>query len=79
MKHEGQPTVIFAKTVKGYGMGEAGEAMNTTHNTKKMTTEQLIAFCDRFAIPIPKNNNPGKKKNNISGSISAMSNIIFTP
>ena len=35
--HKGQPTVILAKTVKGYGMGEAGEALNTTHQTKKMT------------------------------------------
>lgn len=51
--HEGQPTVILAKTVKGYGLGSAGEALNIAHNTKKMTTEELKQFKDRFEIPVP--------------------------
>jgi pyruvate dehydrogenase E1 component len=51
--HEGRPTVILAKTVKGYGMGAAGEGMNITHQQKKMSIEQLRAFRDRFSIPIP--------------------------
>lgn len=53
VKHEGSPTVILAKTVKGYGMGAAGEGQNITHQQKKMTIEQLRAFRDRFSIPIP--------------------------
>jgi pyruvate dehydrogenase E1 component len=52
-KHKGQPTVILAKTVKGYGMGEAGEGQNITHSQKKMGEEALKAFRDRFNIPIP--------------------------
>lgn len=51
-EHKGQPTVILAKTVKGYGMGEAGEAQNIAHNTKKMTHDQLKLFCTRFDIPL---------------------------
>lgn len=51
-KHSGQPTVILAKTVKGYGMGEAGEGQNITHSQKKMAEEALRAFRDRFNIPI---------------------------
>jgi len=51
-KTKGQPTVILAKTVKGYGMGAAGEGQNITHQQKKMTIEQLRAFRDRFSIPI---------------------------
>ncbi len=51
--HTGRPTVILAKTIKGYGMGAAGEGMNITHQQKKMTTEQVRAFRDRFSIPIP--------------------------
>jgi pyruvate dehydrogenase E1 component len=51
-KHKGQPTVILAKTIKGYGMGAAGEGMNVTHHTKKMTEEDLVTFCERFSIPI---------------------------
>ncbi len=47
-----KPTVILAKTVKGYGMGEAGEGMNITHQQKKMGLDQLRAFRDRFQIPI---------------------------
>ena len=52
VKHKGQPTVILAKTVKGYGMGEAGEGQNTTHQQKKMGEEALKAFRNRFDIPI---------------------------
>jgi pyruvate dehydrogenase E1 component len=52
-KHKGQPTVILAKTVKGYGMGDAGEGQNITHSQKKMGEEALKAFRDRFSIPIP--------------------------
>jgi len=52
MKHTGQPTVILAKTIKGYGMGEAGEAQNITHQQKKMGTTSLKAFRDRFKLPI---------------------------
>ncbi|MFN0317851.1 MAG: pyruvate dehydrogenase (acetyl-transferring), homodimeric type [Burkholderiales bacterium] len=51
--HQGQPTVILAKTIKGYGMGEAGEAQNITHQQKKMGTHSLKAFRDRFDLPIP--------------------------
>jgi len=53
MKHTGQPTVILAKTVKGYGMGEAGEGQNITHQQKKMGTASIRAFRDRFNLPIP--------------------------
>ena len=53
MQHTGQPTVILAKTVKGYGMGVAGEGQNITHAKKKMGEEALKAFRDRFNIPIP--------------------------
>ncbi len=48
----GRPTVILAKTIKGYGMGEAGQAMNNTHQQKKMQVEQLKAFRDQFKLPI---------------------------
>jgi pyruvate dehydrogenase E1 component len=50
--HKGQPTVILAKTIKGYGMGEAGEAQNITHQQKKMPVESLKHFRDRFKLPI---------------------------
>ncbi len=50
--HKGQPTVILAKTIKGYGMGSAGEAQNITHQQKKMGTTSLKAFRDRFKLPI---------------------------
>ncbi len=50
--HEGRPTVILAKTVKGYGMGEAGEGQNITHQQKKMGEEALRQFRDRFNIPL---------------------------
>ena len=49
---DGRPTVILAKTVKGYGMGEAGEGQNITHQQKKMGEDALKAFRDRFQIPI---------------------------
>jgi pyruvate dehydrogenase E1 component len=52
MTANGQPTVILAKTVKGYGMGVAGEGMNITHSQKKMGETALRAFRDRFNIPI---------------------------
>ncbi|MBL7076596.1 MAG: pyruvate dehydrogenase (acetyl-transferring), homodimeric type [Kiritimatiellae bacterium] len=50
--HRGSPTVILAKTVKGYGMGDGGEGMNITHQQKKLNEEQLLAFRNRFNIPI---------------------------
>ena len=50
--HKGQPTVILAKTIKGYGMGEAGEAQNITHQQKKMGTTSLQAFRNRFKLPL---------------------------
>jgi pyruvate dehydrogenase E1 component len=53
MKHTGQPTVILAKTIKGYGMGESGEGQNITHQQKKMGTSSIKAFRDRFSVPIP--------------------------
>ncbi|PIE44796.1 MAG: pyruvate dehydrogenase (acetyl-transferring), homodimeric type [Gammaproteobacteria bacterium] len=52
VKTKGKPTVILAKTVKGYGMGEAGEGQNTTHSQKKMGHDALVKFRDRFHIPI---------------------------
>jgi pyruvate dehydrogenase E1 component len=52
-KAEGRPTVILAKTVKGYGMGEAGEGQNITHQQKKMGTEAVRYFRDRFNVPVP--------------------------
>jgi pyruvate dehydrogenase E1 component len=50
--HTGQPTVILAKTIKGYGMGTAGEGQNITHQQKKMNEEALLAFRDRFELPL---------------------------
>lgn len=50
--HKGQPTVILAMTVKGYGMGTAGEAANDTHSIKKLDLENLRKFRDRFDIPV---------------------------
>jgi len=52
INHTGQPTVILAKTIKGYGMGEAGEAQNITHQQKKMGTISLKSFRDRFHLPV---------------------------
>src|SRR4029079_8453759 len=51
-EHKGRPTVILAKTVKGYGMGEAGEGQNITHQQKKMGENSLREFRDRFQMPI---------------------------
>jgi len=51
-EHKGQPTVILAKTVKGYGMGRAGEGMNITHQQKKLDDDALKTFRDRFNIPV---------------------------
>jgi pyruvate dehydrogenase E1 component len=56
VKHVGQPTVILAKTVKGYGMGEAGEGQMITHQQKKMGLEALRKFRERFSISIPDDN-----------------------
>ena len=52
MKQDGRPVVILAKTVKGYGMGEAGEGQMTAHQAKKLDVDDLKAFRDRFNIPI---------------------------
>ena len=53
VNHRGQPTVILAKTVKGYGLGKAGQAKNPTHQLKKLDVETIREFRDRFSIPIP--------------------------
>jgi len=50
--HKGQPTVILAQTVKGYGMGSAAEAINVTHSVKKLDIDNLRNFRDRFGIPV---------------------------
>jgi pyruvate dehydrogenase E1 component len=50
--NNGRPTVVLAKTVKGYGLGEAGEGRNVAHNQKKMNEEELLEFRTRFGIPI---------------------------
>ncbi len=50
--HRGHPTVILAKTVKGYGMGAAGESINITHQQKKMDDQSIKAFRDRFKVPV---------------------------
>ncbi|MGZ5325399.1 MAG: pyruvate dehydrogenase (acetyl-transferring), homodimeric type [Solirubrobacterales bacterium] len=49
---QGQPTVILAKTVKGYGLGESGESQNITHQQKKVTENALLLFRDRFGLPL---------------------------
>ncbi len=51
-EHKGQPTVILARTIKGYGLGEAGEGKNVTHQQKKLNEEELKDFRDRFDIPL---------------------------
>ncbi len=51
-EHEGAPTVILAQTIKGYGLGEAGEGRNVTHQQKKLNEEELRDFRDRFDIPV---------------------------
>jgi pyruvate dehydrogenase E1 component len=52
VRTQGRPTVILAQTKKGYGMGEAGQGRMTTHQQKKLEREDLIAFRNRFALPI---------------------------
>ena len=53
VNHPGQPTLLLPKTIKGYGMGESGEAQNITHQQKKMSVESIRRFRDRFQIPVP--------------------------
>ncbi len=53
VEHKGQPTLILAKTIKGYGMGEAGEGMNISHQQKKLDTNAIMRFRDRFKLPVP--------------------------
>ena len=55
VNYEGKPTAILARTIKGYGLGDAGEGRNITHNQKKLNKEQLLYFRDRFDIPLDKN------------------------
>ncbi|MXX81276.1 MAG: pyruvate dehydrogenase (acetyl-transferring), homodimeric type [Chloroflexi bacterium] len=50
--HRGAPTVILARTIKGYGLGEAGEGRNITHQQKELNEQELMQFRDRFAIPL---------------------------
>ncbi|MDC0855431.1 pyruvate dehydrogenase (acetyl-transferring), homodimeric type [Candidatus Pelagibacter sp.] len=52
MKNEGSPTVIIAKTIKGYGMGKTGESVNTSHQTKKLDVDDLLYYRDRFDVPL---------------------------
>ena len=52
VEHKGSPTVILARTIKGYGLGEAGEGKNITHQQKKLNEEELRAFRARFGVPI---------------------------
>ncbi len=52
-EHKGAPTLILAKTIKGFGMGQAGEAMNISHQQKKLDHESVRRFRDRFGIPVP--------------------------
>ena len=56
VRHKGQPTIILAKTVKGYGMGAAGEGQNTAHQQKKLDISALKEFRDRFNIPVSDRN-----------------------
>src|SRR5262245_56692675 len=53
VKHKGQPTVILAKTIKGYGLGKKGQAQNPTHQLKKLDIDTIREFRDRFNVPIP--------------------------
>ena len=52
MNHQGQPTVLLMKTVKGFGMGASGEAANPSHQQKKMSSDDLYKFRDRFSLSI---------------------------
>jgi len=51
-RHKGAPTAILARTIKGYGLGEAGEGRNITHQQKQLNEDELLSFRDRFQIPI---------------------------
>jgi len=53
VNHKGQPTVILAKTIKGYGLGKQGQAKNPTHQLKKLDLQTIREFRDRFNIPVP--------------------------
>ncbi|MDD2990812.1 MAG: pyruvate dehydrogenase (acetyl-transferring), homodimeric type [Zoogloea sp.] len=53
VNHKGAPTLILAKTIKGFGMGQSGEAMNISHQQKKLDIESIRRFRDRFGIPVP--------------------------
>ncbi|CUS36119.1 pyruvate dehydrogenase, decarboxylase component E1, thiamin-binding [Candidatus Nitrospira nitrosa] len=53
VEHTGQPTVILAKTIKGYGLGEAGEGRNISHQQKKLNEQELREFRTRFSVPVP--------------------------
>ena len=53
VEYKGKPTLILAKTIKGYGMGEAGEGMNISHQAKKLDTNAIKRFRDRFKLPVP--------------------------
>ncbi len=53
VEHTGGPTVILAKTIKGYGLGESGEGKNITHQQKKINDAELMMFRSRFGIPVP--------------------------
>ena len=52
VQHKGQPTVVLARTIKGYGLGESGEGRNITHQQKKLNEEELKAFRSRFGVPL---------------------------
>lgn len=52
VNHKGQPTVILAKTIKGYGMGDSGQAQNTSHQQKKMSMESIKRIRDRYQLPV---------------------------
>ncbi|MCH8815798.1 MAG: pyruvate dehydrogenase (acetyl-transferring), homodimeric type, partial [Chloroflexi bacterium] len=52
VENKGTPTVILARTIKGYGLGEAGEGRNVTHQQKQLNTQELLSFRDRFDIPL---------------------------
>lgn len=52
INHSGSPTVILARTIKGYGLGDAGEGKNITHNQKKLNEKELVYFKDRFDVPL---------------------------
>ena len=53
VEHKGQPTVLLVRTIKGYGLGDAGEGKNITHQQKKLTEDELRAVRQRFSIPVP--------------------------